>query len=420
MTNSLDDLVRRAQAGSLEAYGRLVEATQKMSFAAAFGVLRDAGLAEDAAQDAYLRAFRRLRDLDEPSAFPGWFRRIVVTVALNARRRRRRTLLCLDDVPEVPVLDDVESRWSDGQRRQLAEALLSLTREERRICDRRYHGGWSTARLARDAGIDDAAMRKRLQRIRDKLRREIEMAEQRDVRTDAIGRDFPARIVELLARPELTDLPENPVGKIVESLREIYGSHERLTLPEIVDLTEARQTIADDAMYVGVHELHHVDEHRILRYDLTLPLLLTVRYEGRPLRLWAVGKAYRLGRLDAMHLEAFHQSEIFCMDERERLDPWSVTAQVLQSVDRLLPGRPLKIVPTAYPMCSQAWELEIEQDGRWYEVLAWGIFTDRIVQHLGGDPHRHTAIGVGQGLERLAMLRYGIDDIRKIEAARVA
>ncbi len=169
-----------------------------------------------------------------------------------------------------------------------------------------------------------------------------------------------------------------------------------------------------------MHELHRVDENRILRYDLTLPLLLTVRYEGRPLRLWTMGKVYRLGRLDATHLEAFHQSEVFCMDERDRLNPWTVTAQVLQSIDRLLPQRSLKIVPTEFPMCRQAWELEVEQDGRWFEVLAWGVFSDRIVRHLGGDPDRHAAVGIGVGLERLAMLRYGIDDIRKIEIARVA
>jgi phenylalanyl-tRNA synthetase alpha subunit len=53
-------------------------------------------------------------------------------------------------------------------------------------------------------------------------------------------------------------------------------------------------------------------------------------------------------------------------------------------------------------------------------VLAWGIFTDRIVSHLGGTPEVHTAVGIGYGLERLAMIRYGIDDIRKVEAARVA
>jgi hypothetical protein len=108
---------------------------------------------------------------------------------------------------------------------------------------------------------------------------------------DATGPDFPAKIVELLARPELTDLPDNPVGRIVHSLREVYRDYAEVSLPEIIDLTEARKTIADDALYVGLHELHRVDEHRILRYDLTLPMLLTVRYEGRPLRLWTMGKA---------------------------------------------------------------------------------------------------------------------------------
>jgi hypothetical protein len=38
---------------------------------------------------------------------------------------------------------------------------------------------------------------------------------------------------------------------------------------------------------------------------------------------------------------------------------------VLQSVDQVLPGRALKIVPTRYPMCKQAWELDVEDDGPW-------------------------------------------------------
>jgi RNA polymerase sigma-70 factor, ECF subfamily len=417
---SLGDLVVRAQAGDLEAYSALVRKTHVMAYAIARGMLRDSALAEDAVQEAYLRAFRRLRNLDEPAAFAGWLRRIVITVALNARRARRRTLLRLDDIPDVPVLDEAESSWSELQRRRLAGALLTLTAEERRLCDRRYHGGWSTSRLARDAGVEEAAMRKRMQRIRDKLRREMEMSEQRRIDPAEIRSDFPAKVVELLARPHLSDLPENPVGKTLDLLRSVYADCTEIALPEIVDFAEARKTIGDDALYIDHAELHRVDDRRILRYDLTLPLLMNARYEDRPLRIWAAGKAYRRGTIDAMHLEAFHQAEVLCVDERARLDPWRVTGQVLQSVNLLLPGRAVRIAPTAYTMCSEAWELAVEDEGRWFEVLAWGIFSDRIVRHLGGDPERHTAIGVGHGLERLAMLRYGIDDIRKIEAARVA
>jgi RNA polymerase sigma-70 factor (ECF subfamily) len=416
----LNALVARAKSGDLDAFGRLVRATQTMAFAVAVSVLRDRGQAQDAVQDAYLIAYRRLRDLDEPAAFLSWLRRIVITVAINARRARRVTLLRLDDASDVPVLDEAETSWTELQRQRLAGALLMLSGDERRLCDRRYHGQWSTARLAADAGVDETAMRKRLQRIRDKLRKEIEMSERRAIRPEEMPANLPARILELLARPQLTDLPENPVGKVLELLRSVYSDFTERELPEVVDLAEAQRTNAGDAFYIERHELQRVDEGRILRYDLTLPLLLTVRFDGRPLRIFTAGKAYRACELDATHLDAFHQAEVFCLDERARLDPWTITGAVLQSVDVTLPGRAVKIVPTRYAMCSQSWELEVEVDGRWFEVLAWGVFTDRIVSHMGGDPKIHTAIGVGYGLERLAMLRYGIDDIRKVDVTRVA
>ena len=296
----------------------------------------------------------------------------------------------------------------------------TLTPEERQLCDRRYHGGWSTARLAANAGVDDGAMRKRLQRIRDKLRKEMEVAEQRAIRPDEIRADLPAKVVELLARPRLTDLPENPVGKMLDLLRSAYPEFVEQSIPELVDLAEARKTIANEAMYIDPVELHRVDDqpHPALRPDAAAAADGTLR--GRPLRIWTAGKCYRVCQQDAMHLEAFHQAEVLWMDERARLDPWQMTGRVLRSVDQALPGRTVKIVPTEYAMCSQAWELEVDEDGRLDEVLAWGVYSDRIVRHLGGDPQRHIAVGVGYGLERIAMLRYGIDDARKIDVASVA
>src|SRR5215469_6486787 len=418
----LSDLVTAARAGDVAAYGRLVQATQAMSLAVAVNVLRDSGSAEDAVQEAYLRAYRRLEDLEDPAAFPGWLRRIVITAALNLRRTRRATLLSLDELPNVPVLDETERHWSDAQRHRLAAALLTLSAEERRISDRRYHGGWSLTRLAEAGGMTETTMRKRLQRIRDRLRQyieaqEIDMVKERGMDPAALTTRLPGKIVDLLASPKLTDIPENPVGRMLQQLRDAYPEFTELPLPEIVDVAEA---IAKDAIYVKPSELHHVDADRILRYDLTLPLLLTARYEGQPIRVWSSGKTYRVCEADATHLEAFHQLEVLWLDDRAKLDQWQLTGRVLQSVDRALPGRSVKIVPVQYPMCTRAWELEVEENGEWIEVLAWGVFTDRIIAHLGGDPARHVAMGVGYGLERFAMLRYGIDDIRKIDVARVA
>jgi RNA polymerase sigma factor (sigma-70 family) len=413
-------LVERARDGDLDAFAEVVRATQQMAFALACGVLRDPALAQDAVQEAYLTGFRRLRDLNDPAAFLSWFRRIVITAAVDARRARRLMFVQLEDVPDVPVLDESETHWTERQRLRLAHALLALTAEERRICDRRYHGGWTTSRLAAAAGIDETAMRKRLQRIRDKLRKEIEMAERREIDSAQMPGDLPGKIAELLSRPQLTDLPENPVGQVLKLLREVYARFSDYELPEVVDWAAAERSIGRDALYVDAAELHRIDDGRILRYDLTLPLLMHVRYEGTALRIFSTGKAYRVCQPDTMHLEAFHQAEVFCLDERARLDKWEVMALVLRSVEATMPGLPVRMTPTSYPMCSQAWDVDVEWNGRWWEVLAFGVFTDRVVSHLGADSAVHTAIGVGYGLERLAMLRYRIDDIRKLDVASVA
>jgi RNA polymerase sigma-70 factor (ECF subfamily) len=423
-TDSLCVLVIAAQGGDISAYEALVRMTQVMALAAAMSVLRDRTLAEDAVQQAYLRAFRRLQTLRDSAAFAGWLRRIVITVALNLRRSRRATFLCLEETASAPVLDEDEQHWSESQRYRLAAALLTLSSPERRICDRRYHGGWSIGRLAQDAAVDEATMRKRLQRIRHKLRQhieaeEVEFMKERGIDPGTLTGKLPAKVVELLASPQLTDIPENPVGYMLEELRAIYPECIERQLPEILDLA-GRQTIAGEAMYVSASELHRIDEHRILRYDLTLPLLLSLQFDGEPLRVCASGKVYRACQADATHLEAFHQLEAFWLDERDRLDPWGLTGRVLQSLNRALPGRTVKIDPVQYPMCSQAWELSVDDQGQWTEVMAWGVFTDRIISHLGGDPVRHIAMGLCYGLERFAMLRYGIDDIRRIDMARVA
>ncbi|HTM04847.1 MAG TPA: hypothetical protein VL173_15155 [Vicinamibacterales bacterium] len=65
-----------------------------------------------------------------------------------------------------------------------------------------------------------------------------------------------------------------------------------------MDFAAARESIVSDAIYVGLEELHRIDDRQILRYDLPLPLLMQVRYEGQPLRLWSIGKSYRAGTVD--------------------------------------------------------------------------------------------------------------------------
>jgi RNA polymerase sigma factor (sigma-70 family) len=411
--------VEAARTGDLAAFARLVEATQDMAYAVAWQVLRREPDARDAVQEAYLTAFRRLAELATPAAFPGWVRRIVVATSVNHRRRARAMWVPLDSVAPPPVLDEEERRWTDEQRSSLARALLTLSHEERRVCELYYHGGWTCERLARSTGVDPPVMRKRVQRIRDKLRKEIEMDEQRSLGSQRVPQALPASIVELLARPRLVDLPENPVGAALAKLRSAFDTFSAVDLPEEIDLQQAEQRLGGDAVYIERTKLQQIEGNRVLRYDLTLPLLLTVRWNGSAQRLTAAGKVYRREQVSATHLEAFHQLELFAVDDRGAIDPWWFAGRILDAVDRLLPRSEVRMTPTDYPMCARAWSLDVRRDDEWVEVMAWGEYAPWVIRAMGADPLRQVALGAGFGLERCAALRYGIDDVRKIATAVV-
>src|SRR5918997_2240361 len=86
-------------AGRQEAFGALVERYQDAAYGYAYSLLGDRHLAQDAAQEAFLSAYRNLGALRVPGAFPGWLRRIVRTHCLRLRRARTPACLPLDEVP---------------------------------------------------------------------------------------------------------------------------------------------------------------------------------------------------------------------------------------------------------------------------------------------------------------------------------
>ena len=91
----LSVVIERARSGDLEAFGEIVARFQDLAYGCGYAVLGDAHLAEDAAQGAFVEAYRSLRSLSEPAAFPGWFRRIVLGRCSRLRRERK--------LPEVPL-----------------------------------------------------------------------------------------------------------------------------------------------------------------------------------------------------------------------------------------------------------------------------------------------------------------------------
>ncbi len=418
-SDDLIDAVRAGCTGDPAALRSLVLATQEMAYAVGWRIVGNEADARDVVQESYLTAFRRLNELAEPRAFAGWLRRIVVAASLNHRRRSRTVWVPLDALVPPPVFDAEEHRWTDEQQRLMARAILTLSREERHLAERFYHGGMTADRLAQEAGVEPAVMRKRLQRTRDKLRKEVEMDEKSALRGTEIPKNLPDSITELLARPRLVDLPENPVGLTLAALLGAFGDFSSIDVPEEIDLDEAQRRLGGDAVYIDRTKLQRVAGERVLRYDLSLPLLMGVRWAGTALRLSAAGKAYRREQESATHLEAFHQLEVFTMDRRESIDTWAFAGRVFDSVERALPRSEIRVTPTEYPMCARAWSLDVRHDGDWREILAWGEYAEWVIRALGGEPGETAAIGAGFGLERIAALRFGIDDIRKMGAARV-
>ena len=98
----LELLISRAQAGDLDAYGRIVQQFQDMAVGYAFSILGDFHLAEDAVQEAFIEAYPILSRVYGPIAFPGWFRRIIFKHCNRLTRGKRDELMPLETMLEIP------------------------------------------------------------------------------------------------------------------------------------------------------------------------------------------------------------------------------------------------------------------------------------------------------------------------------
>jgi RNA polymerase sigma-70 factor, ECF subfamily len=416
----LTTLVKSAQSGDVEAYGILVERMQRMVFSTVFSVLKDSEQSRDASQEAFLRAFSRLKTLEDPEAFPAWLRQVAFSAARNLLRRSRASFVdvsFLDDVlVEEPPPSFEAAKERDEAIYHLQRAVVRMSPVDRRMCERFYHGGWSAVRIAEEEKMSSAAVRKRLERIRKWLRKEIEMEKQGAEGGWTSG--LPEKIVQLLSRPVLTDLPENPVGAVWEVVKATHPEHREVPLAEIVTLQEMRTIVGKDPQSVIPGFAHRVDPERLLRWDLTLPMLIASRELSGEQLFMAAGKVYRAGQEGKHQLETFHQAEVLLIGEH--MSEWQMMGPVTGWLDALLPGSRVRVEQMDFPLyCDRGWAVSVLWDGDWVPVIGWGSMKKDIVRAIGRDPENVRAVGVGMGLERIACLKYGIDDLRKVEGSKI-
>ena len=98
----LGSLISRAQAGDLDAYGRIIQRFQDMAVGYAYSILGDFHLAEDAVQEAFIEAYPILSRVYGPVTFPGWFRKIIFKHCNRLTRGKRDELMPLETMIEMP------------------------------------------------------------------------------------------------------------------------------------------------------------------------------------------------------------------------------------------------------------------------------------------------------------------------------
>lgn len=169
MDPELIEHVRRAQQGDLDAYSYVVTATRGQALATAAAILGDRHAAEDAAQDAFCLALRKLPDLRQPAAFPGWLRALVRTAALRAGRRRSQPPLP-DAEPAASTADPVEPLVRSEVRALVRAAVRDLTGNRKAAVEGYYLDGLSVDQTAARLGVPAGSVKRLLHEARERLR----------------------------------------------------------------------------------------------------------------------------------------------------------------------------------------------------------------------------------------------------------
>jgi phenylalanyl-tRNA synthetase alpha chain len=141
-----------------------------------------------------------------------------------------------------------------------------------------------------------------------------------------------------------------------------------------------------------------------------------------PIYVVAPGRAYRRDETDATHSPVFHQIEALAVDEGLSMADLKGSLQAFAE-GAFGPGRRIRLVPTFFPFTEPSAQLEVSChlcDGRgcsqcasgWLEIGGAGMVDPAVFEFVGIDPERYTGFAFGMGIERVAMIRYGVTDIR--------
>ena len=160
-------LVARCRAGETAAFEGLVDRYQRVLFTVAVRMLGDADAANDAAQNAFVKAYQKLGTFDPTRRFFSWIYRILVNECLNARR---------DSPPHEPLAPDLAAVGTPAdlfdiaeRRRRVQAAIIALPMEYREVIVLRHYTGLSYDEIGETLHVPAKTVKSRLHTAKERL-----------------------------------------------------------------------------------------------------------------------------------------------------------------------------------------------------------------------------------------------------------
>lgn len=235
------------------------------------------------------------------------------------------------------------------------------------------------------------------------------------------------RLQKMLDKPDLTRTPNSPVHYIVSAIQQVptLKGHEAITFPEVVPVHKNFDLLGSPKDHPSRRpsDTFYLSEDMVLRTQTTTMWSYYLRdeeiqkklaTEGEVLAL-TYGKVYRNDELDKHHSPVFHQIDgIKLSRSADKIYTLDDLTQVLVEIAKAIYGADVKwrVEPDSFPFTTPSIELQIEWNGEWLEVLGAGIVNPIVLENMGISSKEYNGWAFGFGLDRLAMIKMEIPDIR--------
>jgi phenylalanyl-tRNA synthetase alpha chain len=155
----------------------------------------------------------------------------------------------------------------------------------------------------------------------------------------------------------------------------------------------------------------YVDDRRLLRTQTTALQGRVMRHRDPPFRIGTIGRCFRYEAVDATHHHTFHQVDVFMVDEAVSLAHLKGTLK--QFASAMFGGDvQVRFRPDYFPFVEPGVDYAVFWRGRWLELGGAGLIHPNILEAHGIDSERFSGFAFGLGVERIHMIRHGVNDLR--------